>query len=379
MNYEYDPITLFNAAGMSQSEWEEHRAAANGIGGSEVAAVMGESKFATNIDVYRRKIGEPDREPDEVTKFMFAAGHIMEPLVAQAFILRHTDESGQPEWELVPDTNMYRDSRYPFMTANVDYRLRHTKTGEEAILECKYVTPDSEGSWREGPPEYYVWQVRHYMAVLNPGHNPHCRAFIAALWGNNPLSHGTDWQVQRDPYIEEEMIAEEEAFWKCVEDKTPPVLKCHKLDALKRFLAESAVETTADETAILDPDTNLDVVRNYLMAQARSKNATAQANEAKGRLAEAEAQIIMALGRSENGELDAPDGTKYYISAHPKTETSVDLDKLQRDYPEVYEKVAKVKVTLGDLRTVSGVAFKDCTSTGPSTTRVIKVREVQPK
>lgn len=348
--------------------WEAERKAVIGIGGSEVAAILGESKFATNIDIYRRKIGEPEPPVDNITQFMFDAGHEMEEFVARAFVIRH------PEWELVEDLRMCRHPLFPFMTGNIDYFMVNKNTGETAILECKYVTPDSAEMWRNGPPEYYVWQTRHYMSVWNVDH-----AFVTALWGNNPFQHGIDWSVRRDLDIEEEMIAAEAEFWEHVETRVPPTLKCHKTAALEAFMAANTpTNASASGVVTLSGDDAITAQR-FATLEENYSNANKQAQEAKGRLEEARAQLILALGTSQTGEVILDDGTKYSVSVKPKSETVIDYDKLHTEFPAVFDEVVTPKATLEALKKSSSAAYKACTTAVPTPRRTVKVRAYKPE
>ena len=73
---------------------------------------------------------------------------------------------------------MFRHPLYPFMLADIDFFVR-MPDGSFAILECKTCNYNAKEKWDDGKiPEHYVYQVRHYMSVVNISH-----AFIACLWG----------------------------------------------------------------------------------------------------------------------------------------------------------------------------------------------------
>ena len=368
--FNYDPVILFDATGMSQEEWEQKRSEAHGIGGSEAAAILGKSKFATNLDIYRRKLGEPEQAPSETTKFMYEMGHRMEPMVAKAFVIRN------PEWELVDDKKMYRDSRYPFMTANVDYRLRHKATGEPAVLECKFVTPDSESVWREGAPEYYEIQVRHYLSVLNPGHDPNCRGFVAALWGNNPWQHGVDWEVRRDLDIEEKIISAERAFWECVEAKDPPKLKCGAIDALKAYLDNYVPLPTDPEKIVTGQEAReiIDLASRIETLECQMANANRQTARVRTELEAANAEMIIAAGRYGKIICESDEET-VEVTISVRDENVVDIEALRKQYPDVYSACAKVRVPLADLKSASAPAYRSCVKKIPSNKRVIRIRK----
>ena len=114
---------------------------------------------------------------------------------------------------------MFRHPLYPFMLADVDFFVR-MPDGSFAILECKTCNYNAKDKWADGNiPDHYVYQVRHYMAVMNIHH-----AFIACLWGNSEKDF-VYYPLDRDLLEEENIIEQEEYFWtEYVEKKVEPPL-----------------------------------------------------------------------------------------------------------------------------------------------------------
>ena len=81
--------------------------------------------------------------------------------------------------------------------------------GSKGILECKTTNYNCQGKWANGStPVNYEYQGRHYMAVMNID-----RMYFACLYGNNENEFFIRY-MERDLDIEEDLIAEEEFFWK---------------------------------------------------------------------------------------------------------------------------------------------------------------------
>lgn len=90
--------------------------AKNGIGGSDVAAIMGISPFATIRDLFYNKTGvQPVIQEEEESNWVAKeVGHRLEDLVAEIF-------SKKTGLEVFPVRVMFRHPLYPFMLADVDF------------------------------------------------------------------------------------------------------------------------------------------------------------------------------------------------------------------------------------------------------------------
>ncbi|MGW1679356.1 YqaJ viral recombinase family nuclease [Saccharopolyspora sp. NPDC002376] len=147
-------------------EW--HALRADGLGGSEIAAVLGLSPFESRFSLWHRKRGEaaPQAENDEMR-----AGRYLEPAVAAMFADAH------PELRL-RRAGTYRSKARPWQIANPD-RIVTGPDGRE-VLEIK--TARAADGWGEPGtdeiPVYYRAQVLWYLDVLGLS-----RARVAVLIG----------------------------------------------------------------------------------------------------------------------------------------------------------------------------------------------------
>lgn len=205
----YQPEVLVDTADLSREDWLNYRRL--GIGGSDAAAIMGLSPFATIRDLYFDKIGvTPVIEEEEENWVAKEVGHRLEDLVAMIF-------AKKTGLEVFPVRKMFRHPLYPFMLADVDYFIRFPD-GSIGILECKTCNYNAKDKWADdGIPENYVLQVRHYLAVMNMN-----KAYIACLYGNNE-NEFVYRCLERDRMEEEELIDQEKYFWEeYVEKKIEP-------------------------------------------------------------------------------------------------------------------------------------------------------------
>lgn len=150
-----------------------HAARANGIGGSEIAAVMGLSPYESRFSLWHRKkglIGPVEESPQ------MRWGKKHEPTICAEFAELHPDAG------VVPSPTFAAAGR-PWQIANPDRLLVGTKPATsrpEALLEAK-TAYDDEGWGEEGTDQIPVWyraQCLWYLDVLGVD-----RCHIAVLIG----------------------------------------------------------------------------------------------------------------------------------------------------------------------------------------------------
>ena len=101
----YQPEVLVDTADLSREDWLNYRRL--GIGGSDAAAIMGVSPFATIRDLYFDKIGiTPVIEEEEENWVAKEVGHRLEDLVAMIF-------AKKTGLEVFPVRKMFRHPLYP--------------------------------------------------------------------------------------------------------------------------------------------------------------------------------------------------------------------------------------------------------------------------
>ncbi|MFE0800128.1 YqaJ viral recombinase family protein [Streptomyces sp. NPDC058812] len=161
-----------------------HAARAQGIGGSEIAAVLGLSPHESRFSLWHRKralIGPVDENPQ------MRWGKKHEPTICDEFAELH------PEW-IVAGSATYAAAGRPWQIANPD-RLLYLPGSDEpvALLEAK-TAYDDEGWGEEGTSEIPVWyraQCLWYLDVLGL-----TVCHVAVLIG---LSDYREYIVEYDP------------------------------------------------------------------------------------------------------------------------------------------------------------------------------------
>lgn len=166
------------------TEW--HAARANGIGGSEIAAVMGLSPYESRFSLWHRKkglIGPVEESPQ------MRWGKKHEPTICAEFTELH------PKAGVVPSPTFCHPER-PWQIANPDRLLVGQQPGATrptAVLEAK-TAYDDEGWGEEGTDQIPVWyraQCLWYLDVLGVD-----RCHVAVLIG---LSDYREYVVEYDP------------------------------------------------------------------------------------------------------------------------------------------------------------------------------------
>lgn len=148
-------MRAISTKGMSREEWLEQRT--NGIGGSDLAAVCGVSRWKTPLDVWLEKTGKGI--PTQDNKYL-EAGRRLESAVAQWY----ADQTGR---KVIFDHKIRRHRRYHFLIGDFDRIIvANPPEYSTGILEVKTASHQMFDEWKEGNiPLEYMLQIQHYMFV----------------------------------------------------------------------------------------------------------------------------------------------------------------------------------------------------------------------
>ena len=135
---------------LSHKQWLEERR--KSIGGSDAAALVGMSPYATPYMVWADKTGRlPPKEDSEAMR----QGRDLEEYVAKRFCEKN-------EKKVHIQSGIIRNPAYPYAHATIDRKV----TGERAGLECKTTSAMNLKKFKNGEyPENYYAQCMHYLAV----------------------------------------------------------------------------------------------------------------------------------------------------------------------------------------------------------------------
>lgn len=316
---------LLLPASASCQEWEATRRA--GIGGSDVAALLGLDKYRGPRHVYEAKHGRPD----EVNSESAEIGTEIEHFIAYLFTKRSGLTVATPPGTLVHNERS-------FMLANVDRYVLGDGGGVAGPLECKNRSEYQLDDWEDGVPDAPAIQCHWYMAVGGWDHG-----YVAALVGGNKLR----WhRIERD----EEMVGYlvdycGKWFQRHIVEGLPPA--ADGLEATTELLAK-LWSVKPEAIAEIDLATAKEL-------RARRKDLKAQAKAIDGELCTVENEMRRLTGENEIAKADGKpawtwkaNGTfasKRFRAAEPELAAAytrmaptLDLDRLKEEKPEVYAK-----------------------------------------
>lgn len=300
---------LVETEGLSKEEWLRYRK--NGIGGSDVAALLGISKWKSEIELWLDKTNQTDNLIEENEAMQW--GNIMEPVIRKHF----AEVTGKTVLEIQA---IIQHPEYPFMLADVD-GLTVDDAGNPAILEIKTASEYKRSEWEQDIPAYYQTQVQHYLCVTGTA-----KAYVAVLIGGNTFRV---YEVDADAEVQRMLITLEQAFWNKVKNMIRPEMDGS--DAAKNLL-DTIYHGGVSERIVL-PEDAIEYVDQYIMACAEEDNAKAKKQEAANRIKE-------FMGDYDNAKC-----LEHSVSWKPVTTERLDTKALKEAEPEIYEKYVKTSTS----------------------------------
>ena len=178
-----------------RDEWLKARRL--GIGGSDAAAVLGVSPFASPVSLFADKVMGEVQEETEPMEW----GKLLEPVILAKF-------GRETERETHGDGRLLRSTQHPFMQVTLDGLW--TLPEREGFVEVK----NTRWHLRDGVPEWYWIQIQHQFAVTGMKHG----SFAALVMGSEFY-----WSdvLRDDEFINETLIPQERAFWERVQNGGP--------------------------------------------------------------------------------------------------------------------------------------------------------------
>lgn len=297
-----------------------------GIGGSDVAAILGLSKYKSPYQLWLNKTSR-DNGDDEQSEPAYW-GHTLEDVVAKEFakrqgvkIQRVNQQIIHPEhnWMLA---NIDRAVINPEISGNV--RFKDGRLTTDHLLECKTANQYLAKLWgdedTEAVPDYYLTQCQWYMGITQTE-----LCSLAVLIGGQKFR---TYQINFDEELFAMLQAECSAFWHDhVLDDVPPEPTTFD-DVLHRWAKE-------DPKTVFDCDQETaDMWTEYKEIKSIIKDAEEQEKVLKTRLGtRIEDREILMFGGKKLGTF------KY------QERTTIDSKALKTAHPEIWEQFAKVSNT----------------------------------
>lgn len=310
-------------ADASREEWEAVRRA--GIGGSDVAAILGLDKYRGPRHVYEAKHGRCDFVDSEAAEI----GRDIEDFIAALFSKRSGVGITVP-----PGTLVHHE--HSWMLANVDRYVLDASGRVAGPLECKNRSEYQIADWEDGIPDAPALQCHWYMAVGGWKHG-----YVAALVGGNKLR----WhRVERDEEMTGWLVDKIGAwFQRHVVEGVPP--KADGLESTTELLAR-LWSVTPEAVAEIDLATakGLRARRADLKARSKALADELRTVENEMRHLAGAKEIAQAGGQpawtwKQNGTFSST----RFRKAHPELAArythlveAIDTERLKEERPELY-------------------------------------------
>ncbi|MHB8178016.1 MAG: YqaJ viral recombinase family nuclease [Vulcanimicrobiaceae bacterium] len=273
------------------------------IGGSDAGVILGVNAYTSPYQLWLEKTGQSERI--EAENHSTAWGRRLEPVVGEAY----AERTGRG---LVRHPEMLVHPEYPMLGAHIDFAV----AGKEVGLECKTASAFAANQWGDDgarspdavPPSYYA-QIQHYLAVTG-----------WAVWDIAVLIGGNDLRVysyERDDEFIEGLIAEELAFWECIQRREPPALRT-LMDARLAYPLADPGKTLAADDALRGTVAELRNLREQVRALEEREEAL-------------KTTLMLALGERER----LVDGGATLVTWKNQSRSRVDLAALRAQHPQL--------------------------------------------
>lgn len=317
MTKPYTEIRFTGTPEEINKQWVEARK--NGIGGSDVASIMGLNNYSSPLNVWLVKTGR-EESPDLSDNQAVEWGNRLEDVVADKFADEH------PELQVRRRNATMVSIKRPWAFANIDRWVTDGK-GNVGILEVKTVGMRRAADWDNGVPLYYLTQVMHYMSVTGYQY-----AWVAVLIGGQEFR---EYYIERDEQDIQAINDAVDTFWRdFVETDTAPALIGNDPEA--NALLSQHSDPSTEFIAMLDEDVSmLDELQEI----------KDQMDDLKHRKTLIENQIKDLIGDNKGIETE----TKR-ITWVRSTRSSFDKKAFDAAHPGITNDYMKTSVTNGGIR-----------------------------
>jgi len=262
------------------------------IGGSDIAAVMGVSRWKTPLQLWAEKTGEV--EPEDISsKEPVEMGIELEETVARIW----TKRTGR---KVRRAPKNYRHPELGYVRCQVDRLVE----GTDELLECKTCSAWNAKEWEgEEIPTEYILQVNWQLGITGRriGH-------IAVLIGGQKFLYK---EILFDKGLFRDQVNAAVNFWTMVIDRTPPVAEAADNSFMVELYPKAGAEIKAATQEIIDALAMLQQTKAQIIDLEKTKK-------------EIEAKIKAVIG--DNLGLDTPEYVVKWIPVKGSTFTVTKKD-----------------------------------------------------
>jgi putative phage-type endonuclease len=298
---------ILDKSNMTEADWQAYREKQKGIGGSDVATILGLNPYKTAFTLWLEKTGQiepPNLSGNQAIEW----GNILEPVIREKF----AKETG---FEVLENHWVMQHELHDFMVANIDGEVIDPQfKGERGVLEIKTAGERMKDQWTDGPPHHYMLQIQHYLAVLDYSY-----AYVAVLISGQTFKY---FLIERDDYVIHQIIQAENEFMEMVERNIAPEISGHRADT--EYLADAFPEDNG-EIGELDETLEAFALR-YSTVQKQIKALQEEADYIKNKI-KLQAKEFRIL-KSSAIKINMPTIKK----------VSFNTKQFELDHPDLYEK-----------------------------------------
>ncbi|MGB6926378.1 YqaJ viral recombinase family protein [Psychrobacter sp.] len=305
---------------LSRQDWLALRQ--SGIGGSDIAAIIGVSPYATAYDIYQSKTQPVNEDSNEFAYW----GTVLEDVVAREFSKRNGLK--------IQNVNfLMRHPEHHWAIANIDraiinrdvsgnVRFKDGKLTTDQIVEIKTASEYVGKNWgleeSDEVPDQYQCQAQWYMGVTGVD-----VCHMAVLIGGNKYRQ---YKIERHQDFIDYLFEAAESFW------NDNVLAGVEPDA-------TTLQNAKDKYPRHNPDTTLDVALDSEAAKVfeHYESLKAQEKEVKAALELAQTDLICQIQDNETLAIDGEVVATYKVQVSNRFDSS----RLKKDMPELAEKYVK--------------------------------------
>ena len=296
------------------------------LGGSDIGAILGLSKYRSAVDVWMEKTGKTDFQKDSLP---LRFGQFAEDFVAREYALATAYELAMHEVAII-------HPQYAYMQGHIDRFVLEKNSPLLAddgqiqaarILECKTANPFAQSDWGEigtdQVPLAYLVQCAWYMMLSNIDQTD-----LAVLFGNADFRI---YAIQRDAELEQMIFERAIDFWENHVFKDLPPKAVSELDYQQLFRQSSpskTVEADSETAQLIQKLGNLNQhIEQYELEVSQMK------------------QGIMA--RMQDAEVLTLQGKTLATWRAPKPTLRIDSKRLTEEHPDL---VALYQVSIQNSR-----------------------------
>lgn len=288
----------------AEADWHAWRA--EGIGGSEISAVVGLNPWSSPTALYLEKIGLGS---PVVESRPMRLGKDLEDFLGEIF----ERETGL---FLVGAQTRVEHPDLPWARATLDGYAAESRDGEPiGVVELKTVG-EGRRAWTVELPDRVQCQVQWQLFVTGL-----LRAWVVVLGGDRGGLSYEIIPVDRDERAIAVLVEQGADFWRRVVDRDPPPADGSQstTDALRDAYP------TADKGTQVSLDHMVDVLDQYVAAEAEEKAAKARVTALRNRL-------VAVIGKAEEGTVDGEVAISYRMTMSRRIASS----RMRDEAPDLY-------------------------------------------